>query len=150
MVCSSCNKYLAIADCSSNIGIWKNENSKWIQYCRLPKYKCIPTTIGIQSKQLLLVVAYADQKVKSFKILFMFSSKNCFCFQIVEYDICKKMFTEFSNNLDKMQLDKRANKQFPIKNVTFDPRNPNIIILHDDSNIIRIDKEKVSCVHGYV
>lgn len=36
-------------------------------------------------------------------------------------------------------------KQFPIKNVTFDPRKQNVIILHDDANIIVIDKEKVSC-----
>lgn len=65
MTISSCNKYLVIADCLSNIIIWENKNSQWIRYCKLPKCSSIPTTVGIQPKRLLLVVAYADQKVNS-------------------------------------------------------------------------------------
>lgn len=64
MTASSCNKYLVVADCVSNIAVWENRNDKWFTYCKLPKYSCIPTSVGIHPKRLHLVVAYADQKVR--------------------------------------------------------------------------------------
>lgn len=75
MVTSPCNKYMVVADCLSNVVIWENKNNKWIKYCKLPKYDSLPTGIGIQAKSLLLVVAYADQKVKNNVQSFNFNLK---------------------------------------------------------------------------
>lgn len=68
----------------------------------------------------------------------------------MEYDINHRKFTAFSRNLDRMQLNKLPNKLFPVRNITFDPRMPNVIILHDDSSIIVINKDKVSYCFCYM
>lgn len=63
MTISSCNRYLVVADCSSNIVLWEHLKNKWNEYCKLPRYNSAPTSVSIQPKRLFLVVAYADQKV---------------------------------------------------------------------------------------
>lgn len=52
--------------------------------------------------------------------------------------------TKFSKSLDRAYSKRWPNKSFPIRNITFDPRAGNVTILHDDSNIVVMDKNKVS------
>lgn len=61
-------------------------------------------------------------------------------FQIVEYNILTKDYTEFSNNLQNRLSKQWLARPFPITNIIFDPRNENIIIMQDDSSIYIINK----------
>jgi len=61
-------------------------------------------------------------------------------FQIVEYNIPTKSYTEFSNNLQNRLSKQWLARPFPITNIIFDPRNENIIIMQDDSSVYIINK----------
>lgn len=52
------------------------------------------------------------------------------------------MYTEFSNNLQNRVPSYWLARQYPITNVTFDPNNENVIILHDDTTVYVIQKDK--------
>ncbi|KAJ8982687.1 hypothetical protein NQ317_013159 [Molorchus minor] len=119
---SSCGKYLIAGDAKSNIVIWISKKAEWCKYCKLPKYQHPPTALGVHPNTSYLIVAYSDSKV-------------------VEYDIKKRHFTDFSNNLGTIANKQWKSRSNPIRNITFDPRVNNIIVLHDDSNIIIIDKK---------
>lgn len=122
LLVSSCGKYLIVADTTSNIlvFVWNQKKNEWFNHCKLPKYKNPPTSMNIHPLTSNLVVVYSDSK-------------------IVEYDVSKKHFTQFSRNLENSNWKSRA---YPIRNVTFDPRSEDVIILQDDSNIIVINKDK--------
>lgn len=62
--------------------------------------------------------------------------------QIVEYNIPRKQYTKFSNNLQSRLPLQWMTRPFPITNVTFDPNNENVIILHDDTTVYVINKNK--------
>ena len=51
----------------------------------------------------------------------------------------------FSRSLDQHHPKQWLSRNFPVINIAFDPRNTNIIILHDDNTICVVDKKKVSC-----
>lgn len=61
-------------------------------------------------------------------------------FQIVEYDISRRRYTNFSNDLQSRLPKQWLARPFPITNIIFDPRNKNIIIMQDDTNMYVIDK----------
>jgi len=61
-------------------------------------------------------------------------------FQIVEYNIPTKSYTEFSNNLQNRLSKQWLARPFPITNIIFDPHNENIIIMQDDSSVYIINK----------
>lgn len=61
-------------------------------------------------------------------------------FQIVEYNIPTRSYTEFSNNLQSRLSKQWLARPFPITSITFDPRNENIIIMQDDSSVYVINK----------
>lgn len=61
-------------------------------------------------------------------------------FQVVEYNILTKRYTEFSNNLQSRLSKQWLARPFPITNIIFDPRNENIIIMQDDSSVYIINK----------
>lgn len=107
--------------------------------------------MAIHPKTAALVVAYADQKVKknTYFITITACSETRSYLQIIEYSLESREVTKFSKNLDSMNLNKYLHKLAIIKNVTFDPKKPEVIILHDDSNIIVISKEKVSEIVVY-
>lgn len=52
----------------------------------------------------------------------------------------QKQYTKFSNNLQSRLPKQWLARPFPITNIIFDPRNENIIIMHDDSTVYIIDK----------
>lgn len=67
-----------------------------------------------------------------------------FVYQVVEYALDKRKYTKFSRNLSENHPKQWLSRGFPVINVTFDPLNSNVIIMHDDSTICVIDKKKVS------
>ncbi|CAH1156149.1 unnamed protein product [Phaedon cochleariae] len=118
---TNCGKYLIVGDASSNIVIFSwYRNKQWTHHCKLPKYKFPPTAMAAHPTTLCLVVVYSDNK-------------------IVEYDLKKRHFTNFSKQLENTDLKSRM---YPIRNITFDPRAENIILLHDDNSIIIFNKGK--------
>lgn len=126
LVCfSPDSKYLVCADCQSTIAVYEiNEalTTESPKVCVLPKYNCPPTAIGVQKDTLNLVVVYADHK-------------------IIEYNILQKQYTQFSNYLQSRHPKQWLARPFPITNIIFDPRNENIIIMHDDSTVYVINKK---------
>ncbi|XP_003698089.1 U3 small nucleolar RNA-associated protein 4 homolog [Apis florea] len=118
------SKYLVCADYHGRIAVYNisetvsNDMSEaWL----LPKYSCPSTAMAIQKDTLNLVIVYSDHK-------------------IVEYNILQKQYTKFSNNLQSRLPKQWLARPFPITNIIFDPRNENIIIMHDDSTVYIIDK----------
>lgn len=119
-------KYLVCADYLSNIAIYpigKDLASEKPQTWWLPRYKCPPTAMAVQKRTLNLVVVYSDHK-------------------IVEYNIAKKEYTRFSRNLEEQLPKQWLSRAIPVSHVTFDPRNENVIIMHDNVIICVLDKTK--------
>ncbi|XP_031830992.1 UTP4 small subunit processome component l(3)72Dn isoform X1 [Nomia melanderi] len=118
------SKYFICADRQGAIAIYNISESvstdapvSWL----LPKYSCPPTAMAVQKDTLNLVVVYSDHK-------------------IVEYNLLQRQYTKFSNNLQNRLPKQWLARSFPITNIIFDPRNENIIILHDDSTVYVINK----------
>jgi len=78
------------------------------------------------------------QDIKMFLLLTIMQTITHF--QIVEYNILTKSYTEFSNNLQNRLSKQWLARPFPITNIIFDPRNENIIIMQDDSSVYIINK----------
>ncbi|CAL7943400.1 unnamed protein product [Xylocopa violacea] len=118
------NKYLVCADRHGRIAVYnvsETANTDAPMAWLLPKYSCPPTAMAIQKDTLNLVIVYSDHK-------------------IVEYNILQRQYTKFSNNLQSRLPKQWLARSFPITNIIFDPRNENIIVMHDDSNVYVIDK----------
>lgn len=77
------------------------------------------------------------QDIEMFLLLIIMQTID---FQIVEYNISTKCYTEFSNNLQNRLSKQWLARPFPITNIIFDPRNENIIIMQDDSSVYVINK----------
>ncbi|XP_012266605.2 U3 small nucleolar RNA-associated protein 4 homolog [Athalia rosae] len=125
LICYSPNgKYLVCADYRGNIVVYSiDKNLEKTKMIVLPKYHCPPTAIAVQEKTLNVVIVYCDHK-------------------IVEYDIVKRRYTPFSLNLEERLPKQWLSRAIPVSHVTFDPRNENIIIMHDNTVICVIDKRK--------
>nr|CAD7460305.1 unnamed protein product [Timema tahoe] len=113
--------YLVAGDRHANIVVWSLASLQY--HLSLPKHRCSPTALAIQSSTNNLVVVYADHKV-------------------VEVNLKTGKFSNFSKLLSGQMPTQWSSRCFPVNNVTFDPRNDNIIILHDDTTICIIDKDK--------
>ncbi|KAJ8924814.1 hypothetical protein NQ315_000968 [Exocentrus adspersus] len=122
LLVSACGKYLIAGDPLSNIVIWSWKQDKWINYSKLPKYRHPPTAVAVHPNTCNVVVVYSDSK-------------------IVEYDVKKRALSPFSKRLQKKLPEHWKGRVYPVRNITFDPRMDNIIILHDDNSIIIIDKD---------
>ncbi|KAF7992974.1 hypothetical protein HCN44_005755 [Aphidius gifuensis] len=118
------NKYFICADRIGNIVVYIiNDNfiNGKPEFWQLPKYSCSPTAIAVQNLTLNMVVVYSDHKV-------------------IEYNLLKRQYTDFSNQLQHRIPTQWLSRPFPITNVTFDPNNDNIIIVHDDTTVYVINK----------
>lgn len=67
--------YLAVADCKGRIVVWSQNNKKFEHYVTLPKYRCIPAALSINSETQCLIVVYVDQKVITQISPMVFNSK---------------------------------------------------------------------------
>ncbi|KAF5288217.1 hypothetical protein FQA39_LY03985 [Lamprigera yunnana] len=122
---SESGEYLVAGDPQSNIVVWTfNTKSEWEQKCKLPRNKdSSPTSLSIHPNCKNLVVMYSDHKM-------------------IEYNIKKNKLTRFSNTVSKNQTNMWPNKSFPVRNIIFDSKKPNVIIFHDDSYIVVADQDK--------
>ena len=122
MDCSGDGRLAAVADHTSNIVILDLKSLK--VHATLPRYKSHPTALAFNPSSDLLVVSYADHK-------------------IVEYDVIKRQYTPFSKKLSEKLPVQWLSRSCAVRHITFDVRHPDVIILHDDSVIYTIDKNKV-------
>lgn len=121
LLVTSDDKYLIAADHNSNIVAWILNNGKY--YCSLPRYaNAAPTACAVNHNGNLVIV-YSDHK-------------------IVEYNLSNRQFTKFSRGMDSKHPKQWLSRGCAVINVTFDPRNPDIILLQDDNGIYAIDKNK--------
>ncbi|KAF7270743.1 hypothetical protein GWI33_016325 [Rhynchophorus ferrugineus] len=122
---STCGKYLVVGDTKSNIAIWTQTKDGYTLWNKIPRYPAPPTTLAVNSATACLVVAYSDSK-------------------IIEYDIKNREFTSRSRNFNQNLPSNWKTRSNPIRNITFDPRKTNVILLSDDSNLTVISSEKES------
>ncbi|EFX86991.1 hypothetical protein DAPPUDRAFT_97204 [Daphnia pulex] len=121
MDCSADGRLAAVADHTSNIVILDLKSYK--VHATLPRYKSHPTALAFHPSSHLLVVSYADHK-------------------IVEYDVIRRQYTPFSKKLSEKLPVQWLSRSCAVRHITFDVRHPDVIILHDDSVIYTIDKNK--------
>lgn len=103
----------------NNISVWtfdRKEEGSWKHYIKLPQYKVPPTSISIRPNSLTLAAIFPDRKV-------------------FEYDLEELRFT-FLSDIKSPHLEPTQ----PINNITFDPRNDNILLLHNDTNVCVLTK----------
>lgn len=135
MDCSADGRLAAVADHTSNVVILDLKSYK--VHATLPRYKSHPTALAFHPSSHLLVVSYADHK-------------------IVEYDVIRRQYTPFSKKLSEKLPVQWLSRSCAVRHITFDVRHPDVIILHDDSVIYTIDKNKVkmgpflACCHRWL
>ncbi|XP_050534508.1 U3 small nucleolar RNA-associated protein 4 homolog isoform X2 [Daktulosphaira vitifoliae] len=118
---SKSNKYIVIGDRLNNIIVF----SEGLHYCTLPKYHCPPTSLKIHPTTENLVIAYADRNV-------------------FEYNINKKEYTQFSENLLLTPPSDLLNRPFPINFIAFDESRSDAVILSDDNTICVVTNDNKS------
>ena len=126
MDCSRDGHYAAIADHRNQVLVLDLE--ALAVHSVLPRYQSHPTALAFHPRGGLLVVAYSDHK-------------------IVEYDVASRRYTPFSKKLSDNLPTQWLNRSSTVRHITFDPRHPDVIILHDDSLICTINKNKVNLLH---
>lgn len=136
LIISPCGKYLVCAGLCNNILVWKfgikegKSVATWQYYTKLPKYKIPPTSIAIRPNSSILAAVFPDQK-------------------IFEYDLEELQFT-FTSVIKSYYFEPTQ----PINNITFDPRNDNILLLHNDTNVCvlfksdKLSNDKVQKMDG--
>ncbi|KAG8034811.1 hypothetical protein G9C98_007887 [Cotesia typhae] len=119
------SKYLICSDRFGGIVVYvvAQLGSMSPEWWSLPRYSCPPTAMAVQKSSSNLVVVYADHK-------------------IIEYNLSRRLFTEFSMNLQSKLPSHWLARHFPITNVTFDPNNESVVILHDDTTVYALHKNR--------
>ncbi|KAM3870487.1 U3 small nucleolar RNA-associated protein 4 homolog [Diretmus argenteus] len=120
MSASDDGKWLATASTDCRIHVYNLHKLKL--HCTVPVYSSCPTAIAIHPTTSNLVMVHADQ-------------------QILEYSLAQKEYTEWSRKLQKQGLHPLwLDRDTPIIHVTFNPKNPAHIILHDTYMFCVIDQ----------
>lgn len=113
-------KWLATANTDCEIHVYNLQKLKL--HCTVPVYGSCPTAIAIHPMTSNLVVVHADQ-------------------QIFEYSLMQKEYTEWSRKLQKQGLHSLwLQRDTPVTHITFNPRNPAHIFLHDTFMFCIIDQ----------
>lgn len=119
MILSECGYYLVCADICCNITVWRQNKRNWSHHINLPKYHVSPVSIAIHKNAPKLVAAFADGKI--------------FEYHLDEMKFLCATTTLFVENQDR----------FVIKNIAPDPKNENIFIVHNDTNLFVLKKQQV-------
>ncbi|MEQ2278678.1 hypothetical protein AMECASPLE_001489 [Ameca splendens] len=91
-------------------------------HCSVPAYSSCPTAVFIHPTNCNLVSVHADQ-------------------QIFEFSLKQKEYTEWSRQLQRQGLHPLwLQRDTPITRVTFNPKNPAHIVLHDTFMFCIIDQ----------
>uniref|UniRef100_A0A3Q3JUW6 DUF7165 domain-containing protein n=1 Tax=Monopterus albus TaxID=43700 RepID=A0A3Q3JUW6_MONAL len=120
MFASDDGKWLATAATDCRVHVYNLNKQKL--HCTVPVYSSCPTAIAIHPMTGNLIMAHADQ-------------------QIFEYSLLHKEYTEWSRKLQKRGLHPLwLERDTPITHITFNPRNPAHIIVHDMFMLCIIDQ----------
>ncbi|KAG8012843.1 U3 small nucleolar RNA-associated protein 4-like protein [Nibea albiflora] len=104
-------RWLATANTDCEIHVYNLPKQNL--HCTVPVYSSCPTAIGIHPTTSNLVVTYADH-------------------QIFEYSLIQKEYTDWSRKLQKQGLHHLwLERDTPVTHITFNPKNPAHIFLHD-------------------
>ncbi|NXV46817.1 UTP4 protein, partial [Uria aalge] len=91
-------------------------------HCTVPTYNCAVTALAIHPVTNNLVIAYSDQ-------------------QLFEFSIPEKQYTAWSRMVQNSGLHKVwLERDSPITHITFNPKNPSHILLHDIYMFCILDK----------
>lgn len=120
LVLSDCSKYLVCTDVCCNVTVWQKSEQNWSHHINLPKYPLPPVAVAIHKNSPKLVAAFADGKI--------------FEYHLDELKFLCATTTLFVDNQER----------FAIKNITLDPRNENVFIVHNDTYLFVLKKHLVS------
>ncbi|XP_069385015.1 U3 small nucleolar RNA-associated protein 4 homolog [Paralichthys olivaceus] len=113
-------KWLATANTDCEVHVYNLCKLKL--HCTVPVYGSCPTALAVNPVTSNLVTVHADQ-------------------QIFEFSLVQKEYTEWSRKLQKQGLHSLwLERDTPVTHVTFNPRNPDHIILHDTYMFCIIDQ----------
>ncbi|XP_068267737.1 U3 small nucleolar RNA-associated protein 4 homolog [Nyctibius grandis] len=91
-------------------------------HCTVPTYSCAVTALAIHPLTNNLVIAYSDQ-------------------QLFEFSIPEKQYTAWSRTVQSCGLHRAwLERDSPITHITFNPKNPSHILLHDVYMFCVLDK----------
>ncbi|XP_069190839.1 uncharacterized protein [Procambarus clarkii] len=125
VVCMSSNpdgSVLVVADNQHNITAFSLDQDSSIM---LPSYNSPVTAIGVHPTTQDIVVVHADMMIK-------------------EYDLTKQKYTPFCREFLSACCSDLSKRNSVIHNVSYDPLHTHLILLHDDSSIIVLDKQKLT------
>uniref|UniRef100_A0A6Q2Z975 UTP4 small subunit processome component n=1 Tax=Esox lucius TaxID=8010 RepID=A0A6Q2Z975_ESOLU len=104
-------KWLATANSDCEVHVYNLQ--KLELHCMVPMYSSCPSAMGIHPTTNNLTMVHADQ-------------------QIFEFSIAEKQYTVWSRKLQMQGLHNLwLNRDTPVTHVTFNPKNPDQILLHD-------------------
>lgn len=141
IVVSRCGSYLVCAGSCCSIAVFKasKRSGSFSHHLSLPKYQLAPTALAIHPNSPLLVAAFSDSKVRVcapiLNKIFDFIHTNVL--QIFEYHLEEMRFTCSTNKSFVANTATHA-----VNNIVLDPRNDNIIILHNDTYLYVLEKTK--------
>ncbi|XP_075998606.1 U3 small nucleolar RNA-associated protein 4 homolog [Genypterus blacodes] len=114
------SRWLAAANTDCEIRIYNLHTLKL--HCTVPVYSSCPTAIAIHPTTSNLVIVHADQ-------------------QIFEFSLVQKQYTDWSRKLQMQGLHPLwLERDTPVTQITFNPQNPNHIIMHDAYMLCIIDQ----------
>uniref|UniRef100_A0A4W5RDN8 UTP4 small subunit processome component n=1 Tax=Hucho hucho TaxID=62062 RepID=A0A4W5RDN8_9TELE len=120
MTTSVDGKWLAAANSDCEIHVYNLQKLKL--HCIVPVYGSCPSAMGIHPTTNNLTMVHADQ-------------------QLFEYSIVEKQYTDWSRKLQKQGLHNVwLDRDTPVTHVTFNPKNPNQVVLHDMHMFCIIDQ----------
>uniref|UniRef100_A0A8C7VLG0 UTP4 small subunit processome component n=1 Tax=Oncorhynchus mykiss TaxID=8022 RepID=A0A8C7VLG0_ONCMY len=120
MTTSVDGKWLAAANSDCEIRVYNLQKLKL--HCIVPVYGSCPSAMGIHPTTNNMTVVHADQ-------------------QLFEYSIVEKQYTDWSRKLQKQGLHNVwLDRDTPVTHVTFNPKNPNQVVLHDMHMFCIIDQ----------
>ncbi|KAJ6644304.1 U3 small nucleolar RNA-associated protein 4 like [Pseudolycoriella hygida] len=124
LVClSKCNKYLICADVCGIVAVWKCAKNRWAPYKNLPNRNYPPTAIAIHGNR--IVLAFPDYKI--------------FEYDLETHEIVCSTADDFFDNIPP---GFRSTTDKAINNIILDGKNENVVILHNDSFLFVLEKDK--------
>ncbi|XP_067905048.1 U3 small nucleolar RNA-associated protein 4 homolog [Heterodontus francisci] len=120
LAASADGNWLAAVNYGCEISIYNLKQLKY--HCTVPVYNHLPTAIAINPQTNNLITVHADH-------------------QIFEFSISEKKYTEWSRELQQQGLHPLwVERDTPVTHVTFNPKVPTQIILHDTYMFCIIDQ----------
>ncbi|XP_037721710.1 U3 small nucleolar RNA-associated protein 4 homolog [Drosophila subpulchrella] len=116
LVVSSGGDYLVAATSDKIISVWNLHEKQYKHLLNLPKHQAGTTALSMHEDHPRVVVAYANG-------------------QIVEYDLVNRKFT-----CETKRYLIPDTRQYCINGITLDPRNPNVFLVHTETNLYVLER----------